>query len=76
MRSALRVLAILITLLFPLALWLGEGRVAIFVGPWVNVPDYNNAMSEVNQAILEAFRRGGIPAPVPQREVRMLAARS
>ena len=28
MRSALRVLAILITLLFPLALWLGEGRVA------------------------------------------------
>ncbi len=28
MRSALRVLAILITLLFPLALWLGEGQVA------------------------------------------------
>lgn len=55
---------------------LGEGRVAIFVGPWVNVPDYNSAMSEVNQAILEAFRRGGIPAPVPQREVRMLAARA
>jgi small conductance mechanosensitive channel len=53
---------------------LGEGRVAIFVGPWVNVPDYNDATSEVNQAILEAFRRGGIPAPVPQREVRMLAA--
>ena len=28
MRSALGVLAVLITLLFPLALWLGEGRVA------------------------------------------------
>jgi small conductance mechanosensitive channel len=55
---------------------LGAGQVAIFVGPWVNVPDYANATSEVNQAILEAFRRGGIPAPVPQREVRMLAARS
>jgi small conductance mechanosensitive channel len=55
---------------------LGEGRVAIFVGPWVNVPDYANATSEINQAILEAFRRGGIAAPVPQREVRMLAARA
>ncbi|HYJ16997.1 MAG TPA: hypothetical protein VE170_16010 [Candidatus Limnocylindria bacterium] len=28
MRGALRILAILITLVFPLALWLGEGRVA------------------------------------------------
>ena len=28
MRSALTILAVLITLLFPLALWLGEGRVA------------------------------------------------
>jgi small conductance mechanosensitive channel len=55
---------------------LGEGRVAIFVGPWVNVPDYADATSEVNQAILAAFHRGGIPAPVPQREVRMLAARA
>jgi len=55
---------------------LGEGRVAIFVGPWVNVPDYANATSEINQAILEAFRRANIPAPVPQREVRMLAARA
>jgi len=55
---------------------LGEGRVVIFVGPWVNVPDYPAANSEINQSILEAFRRAGIPAPVPQREVRMLAARA
>ena len=55
---------------------LGDGRVVIFVGPWVNVPDYAAATSEINQAILEAFRRAGIPAPVPQREVRMLAARA
>jgi small conductance mechanosensitive channel len=55
---------------------LGEGRVVIFVGPWVNVPDYPAATSEINQAILDAFRRAGIPAPVPQREVRMLAARA
>jgi small conductance mechanosensitive channel len=54
---------------------LGEGRVVIFVGPWVNVPDYPAATSEIYQSILEAFRRAGIPAPVPQREVRMLAAR-
>jgi small conductance mechanosensitive channel len=53
---------------------LGEGRVVIFVGPWVNVPDYPAATSEINQSILEAFRRAGVPAPVPQREVRMLAA--
>jgi small conductance mechanosensitive channel len=49
--------------------------VTIAVGPWVKVPDYGPATSEINQSILEAFRRGNIPAPVPQREVRMLAAR-
>ena len=46
----------------------------IAVGPWVKVPDYGPATGEVNQAILEAFRRAGHRAPVPQREVRMLAA--
>ena len=53
----------------------GSG-VTIAVGAWVKVPDYGTATSEINQAILEAFRRAGIPAPVPQREVRMLAARA
>jgi small conductance mechanosensitive channel len=53
----------------------GSG-VTIAVGPWVKVPDYPAATSEINQAILEAFRRASIPAPVPQREVRMLAARA
>jgi small conductance mechanosensitive channel len=53
----------------------GSG-VTIAVGPWVKVPDYPAATSEINQSILEAFRRAGIPAPVPQREVRMLAARA
>jgi len=51
-------------------------EVTIAVGAWVRVPDYGPATSEVNQSILEAFRRAGIPAPVPQREVRMLAARA
>jgi small conductance mechanosensitive channel len=53
---------------------LGGGQISIAVGPWVNVADYGAATSEVNQAILESFRRGNIAAPVPQREVRMLAA--
>jgi len=53
----------------------GSG-VTIAVGAWVTVPDYGAATSEINQAILEAFRRGNIPVPVPQREVRMLAARA
>jgi small conductance mechanosensitive channel len=52
----------------------GSG-ISIAVGAWVNVPDYGPATSEVNQAILETFRRAAIAAPVPQREVRMLAAR-
>lgn len=51
------------------------GAVSIFVGPWVNVPDYGSATSEINQAILDAFRLRGVAAPVPQREVRMLPAR-
>ncbi len=53
---------------------LAAGRVAIGVRPWVNVPDYGTATSEVNQAILEAFRSRNIALPVPQREVRMLNA--
>jgi small conductance mechanosensitive channel len=53
----------------------GSG-VTIAVGAWVKVPDFGPATSEVNQSILEAFRRASIPAPVPQREVRMLAARA
>ncbi len=53
---------------------LAESRVAIAVGPWVSVPDYTSANSEINQAIVEAFRRHKIVIPMPQREVRMLAA--
>ncbi len=53
-----------------------DAKVTIAVGPWVKVPDYPAATSEINQSILEAFHRAGIPAPVPQREVRMLAARA
>ena len=53
---------------------LGESSIDIAVKPWVRVPDYEIAHGEVNQAIVERFRAGGIVIPFPQREVRMLAA--
>lgn len=51
---------------------LADARVAIFVGPWVNVPDYGPAIGEVNQAVLAALRGRNIALAVPQREVRTL----
>ena len=53
---------------------LADSCVAIGVGPWVNVPDFNPATGEINQAILETFRRRKISIPFPQREVRLLQA--
>jgi len=55
---------------------LADSRIAMGVRPWVNVPDYVSATAEINQAILETFRSRGIVIPMPQREVRMLAARA
>ncbi len=51
---------------------LADSSVNISVKPWVNVPDYAPASSELNQAILETFREKGISIPFPQREVRLL----
>ena len=51
---------------------LTDACVTININPWVNVPDYEAAISEVNQAVLAAFRAHGIAIPLPQREVRML----
>lgn len=51
---------------------LTDSCVTININPWVNVPDYEAAISEVNQAVLAAFRAHGIVIPLPQREVRML----
>jgi small conductance mechanosensitive channel len=51
---------------------LGESSIDIAVKLWVRVPDYEAAHGEVNQAIAERFRAGGIVIPFPQREVRML----
>jgi len=51
---------------------LGDSAVTIGVQPWTRVPDYGAAGSEINQAILDAFRERGIVIPFPQREVRLL----
>jgi small conductance mechanosensitive channel len=51
---------------------LADSSINIAVKPWVQVPDYGPASGEVNQGIVEAFRRRGISIPFPQREVRML----
>ena len=51
---------------------LADSSVRIGVQPWVNAPEYGSATSEINRAVLEAFRAHGIVIPMPQREVRML----
>ncbi len=51
---------------------LADSAVTIRVSPWVAVPDYGVAASEINQALLGAFRAHGIGIPFPQREVRLL----
>ena len=53
---------------------LADSSVNIAVKPWVAIKDFAVAASEINQAILEAFRDAGIVIPFPQREVRMVAA--
>ena len=52
---------------------LADSSVNIAVKPWVAIKDFAVAASEINQAILEAFRDAGIVIPFPQREVRMVA---
>ncbi|MGE5027099.1 MAG: mechanosensitive ion channel family protein [Betaproteobacteria bacterium] len=51
---------------------LAESGVTLSVLPWVNVPDYDAAVGELNKTILETFRARNIVIPLPQREVRML----
>jgi len=51
---------------------LGESTVNISVCPWVPVADYVVAIGELNKALLEALREGGVELAFPQREVRLL----
>lgn len=51
---------------------LAESGLTISVCPWVKVPDYDVAISELNKAILETFSARNIALALPQYEVRML----
>lgn len=51
---------------------LGESGVILRVAPWVKGADYEVAASEVNLAILEAFRQHEIVIPFPQQDVRLV----
>lgn len=51
---------------------LAESSVSIGVRPWVNVPDYDAAISELNKTILEVFSVKNIALALPLYEVRML----
>src|SRR5512135_420349 len=51
---------------------LADSSVVISVMPWVAVPDYFVAQTEVNQAIIERFAQKGISIPFPQHEVRII----
>jgi len=51
---------------------LAESSITISVTPWVSVPDYDAAISEINKTILETFGARHIAIALPQYEVRML----
>lgn len=51
---------------------LNESGMTIGVRPWVKVPDYEAAISEINKTILDVFAARGIALALPRYEVRML----
>ena len=51
---------------------LADSSVVLSIMPWVAVPDYFVAQTEVNQAIIEQFAQKGISIPLPQQEVRII----
>ena len=53
---------------------LAESSITISVTPWVKVPDYDAAVSEINKTILETFCARNIVIALPQCEVRMLGS--
>lgn len=53
---------------------LADSSVRIAICPWVAVPDFVAATSEVNRAVVEAFRERRIAIPFPQREVHLVNA--
>lgn len=52
---------------------LDDVGIAIAVNPWVSLTNYGAAGSEINRAIVDAFRERGIPMPPSSRELRLVA---
>lgn len=53
---------------------LDRASVTIGVKPWVAVPDYVDAVGEINKQILEVFREREIVIPFPRSDVRIISA--
>jgi small conductance mechanosensitive channel len=51
---------------------LADSCVETAIKPWVAVQDCAAALSEINKAVLEAFRSHEIAIPFPQREIRLV----
>jgi len=51
---------------------LSDSSIIIGVQPWVNVPDYPQAIGELNRTVLDIFQKRGINIALPQSEVRLL----
>ncbi|MFL6580649.1 MAG: mechanosensitive ion channel family protein [Burkholderiales bacterium] len=52
---------------------LADSSIQLAVKPWTKVADFGSAGSEINMAIVEAFRNRNIVIPFPQQEVRMIS---
>jgi small conductance mechanosensitive channel len=51
---------------------LADCSINVAIQPWVSLADYGGAGSEIQEAVLNAFRARQIEIPFPQREVRLL----
>jgi small conductance mechanosensitive channel len=51
---------------------LADAAISIAIRPWVKVEDYGPAGAEINRAIVERFRAGGVVYPAPVPEMRLV----
>lgn len=49
-----------------------DSAVTVSIKPWVEISHFEAAQVELNQSILERFRRDNIAIPFPQHDVRLL----
>jgi small conductance mechanosensitive channel len=49
-----------------------DSAVTVSIKPWVEISHFESAQAELNQSILEGFRRDNIAIPFPQHDIRLL----